>query len=362
MVSVKNFVFRHFDFHFFFDGNPLDEAASLRSQAMRLCSVTLGLLGLAIAMNIADGNELLVIPLCLVALVAAGGIIWVKGVGDGRPSLFAVSFALMALGGYLLLVRCVPGNGSLFWFLLYPPMLMLCLGLRYGTLLFVIFYFFLLVMFVTPAACFLTEDYSAATRSRFLVAMLGAFAFSWLAEYARIRTYRALVEAIHRLEHDSLTDSLTGLGNRRDFYNSLARIKANALRSGRPFAIAFIDADHFKTVNDRHGHHVGDEVLRHVADLVTEHLRPMDRIFRWGGEEFVILMPGTSLDEARLVGERLRRLVETNPYFHEGSRIPLTISLGVSSGPPESDVQEHVDHADRNLYEAKALGRNQVRG
>lgn len=269
----------------------------------------------------------------------------------------------MGLGGVLLCYKGAQDGGSLLWFLLLPPMLMFCVGLRLGTVLFLCFYLFLLLVTLTPLDRLLTYDLSWPFRWRFLASVFGIFIFSWLAEYTRSQTRRALVQAVQMLEHNSLTDPLTSLGNRRDFQNYFMVNQAQLQRSNRMFSIAMVDLDFFKAINDTFGHTMGDQVLCHISSLLAAYLRASDRIFRWGGEEFVILLPDTSAADARTIMERLRHEVEISPFItKDGRLINMTISIGLHSGTLSGSVDKHIAAADEKLYLAKRSGRNQIQG
>jgi diguanylate cyclase (GGDEF)-like protein len=148
------------------------------------------------------------------------------------------------------------------------------------------------------------------------------------------------------------TDPLTGVCNRRAFDDSLAAQLALLERYGTPFSAAFIDIDHFKQVNDKHGHLHGDHILQQVAKLLDEAARETDIVTRYGGEEFVVIMPHTDLAGASIFTERLRALVE--------EKLPVTISGGVTMALDGDTAQSMIARADAALYDAKAAGRNQV--
>ncbi len=164
------------------------------------------------------------------------------------------------------------------------------------------------------------------------------------------------------LRRGSQHDDLTGLGNRRLLRIRLQDELLRAERFGQPVSVLAIDIDHFKALNDRHGHPTGDASLRKLAGLMTRNLRRIDTIARTGGEEFVVLLPRTTLAEAEQVGDKLRSLVELTE-FPGGERQPggaLTISVGVASLRPEETGADLLARADTALYEAKDRGRNCV--
>lgn len=172
-----------------------------------------------------------------------------------------------------------------------------------------------------------------------------------------------LREANRLLSDLTVTDSLTGLGNRRLFDQQLAHEWVRAERTGRPLSLIMLDIDHFKSLNDSHGHVAGDVILRELAGAVRRSTRLMDTAFRYGGEEFAILLPETDLERGALVAERLRIAVQRLSVHREGVSLPITISLGVASDRchPGMGMEALVEAADRAMYQAKRDGRNCVR-
>lgn len=164
--------------------------------------------------------------------------------------------------------------------------------------------------------------------------------------------YRDALAAAHR-------DPLTGIGNRAALEDHLQREATLARRHHQPLSLLVIDIDWFKQVNDRHGHAIGDAVLRSVARDIGNVLRGDDLLFRFGGEEFVVLLRGTRPQGAAIVAERIRAAVESSICPCEGKNIQVTVSLGVASLREENGDQLF-DRADHALYEAKQQGRNRV--
>jgi diguanylate cyclase (GGDEF)-like protein len=167
---------------------------------------------------------------------------------------------------------------------------------------------------------------------------------------------------LHRIvERQALVDGLTGLANRRQCEETLASELARLERFGGPLAVVVADLDWFKDVNDRYGHPSGDAVLREFAQLLTETVRDVDLAGRWGGEEFLLILPGTDLDGGAHVAERIRvALAGRIVLSADGSPIPVTASFGVASTPPASTAAELFSAADAALYEAKRNGKNRV--
>jgi diguanylate cyclase (GGDEF)-like protein len=162
-------------------------------------------------------------------------------------------------------------------------------------------------------------------------------------------------------EHDaSRHDALTGLRNRRSFLESWEEALQRSRRSGKPMSLVLGDLDHFKRVNDTHGHACGDAVLRAVAQAIRNSLRVQDVVSRWGGEEFMLLLPDTDLAGARHVAESTRLAIRALRVEHAGSTLAVTISLGVCEHRPGRSMEETIADADAALYQAKQEGRDRV--
>lgn len=157
----------------------------------------------------------------------------------------------------------------------------------------------------------------------------------------------------------SLTDALTGLYNRRHFDNSVEREFLRSKRYGGDFTLAIIDIDFFKKINDTYGHLCGDYVLKEVAYLILDNFRKTDIVFRYGGEEFVVILTETSSASALIPMERLRKTIESYDFRYQNTHIKVTISAGAASNSSET-VNEILQNADKALYEAKSSGRNRV--
>jgi two-component system cell cycle response regulator len=173
---------------------------------------------------------------------------------------------------------------------------------------------------------------------------------------------RQLLEANERLRHMSQTDALTGIDNRRHLEERIDEMFEHARRLNEPFACVMCDLDRFKSVNDTYGHQAGDAVLKQFARILRNEIREIDRVGRYGGEEFMLLLPGTVLDAAVTFAERVRKEVEGHTFTFDGSQICRTASFGVSAWPHPrvGNCDVLVRAADDALYVAKETGRNRV--
>jgi two-component system, cell cycle response regulator len=172
----------------------------------------------------------------------------------------------------------------------------------------------------------------------------------------------ALEENFHQAMYEAaVRDGLTRAYNKRHFLERLASESAYARRHQSALSLLMLDVDHFKKVNDTHGHPAGDYVLSTLGQVILTTVRVEDLVARYGGEEFAVLCRGTALPNAMSLAERLRRSVETHAFTFGGQRIPVTISVGVSEcSATAPNAQELISEADGALYEAKRGGRNRV--
>jgi diguanylate cyclase (GGDEF)-like protein len=173
--------------------------------------------------------------------------------------------------------------------------------------------------------------------------------------------YQAMLQEKNRvLKKASTHDQLTGLPNRRLILDRIAAAAALATQNGKAFSLAVIDVDDFKSINDQYGHSVGDRVLVHIAHALTNSIRSHDVCARWGGEEFILLLPGVPGSQAVLIAERLRREVEQLLFKELSSSVKSSISIGVAEHQLQDKGSETIARADHALYEAKRSGRNKV--
>lgn len=180
----------------------------------------------------------------------------------------------------------------------------------------------------------------------FMVAMGCCFSVVWV----------ALSEQRHGLQVMATTDRLSGLMNRGTFDATLERDMRR--RRSRPLALLLIDLDHFKNINDRHGHQMGDDVIRRVSRLLHDSIRPLDSVARYGGEEFAVILRGMRFEQAEAVAERLRCLVQESSS--SPGAILVTASIGIAMRREDDSVESLFKRADEALYLSKRLGRNRV--
>jgi diguanylate cyclase (GGDEF)-like protein len=189
--------------------------------------------------------------------------------------------------------------------------------------------------------------------------------FVWLSSILALQTAMDVMR-ITVLEHESFTDPLTGVYNRRFMEQHLGEEVSKARRYKFDLAVLLLDLDYFKRINDEHGHQAGDQLLIEFGNLVSHQLRDSDILSRYGGEEFLVIAPNTAPPAARLLAERLRGHFQSHHFLQEfkgtqGKKIKVTVSIGVASFSEILSSEEAlIRAADKNLYRAKEEGRNRV--
>lgn len=182
---------------------------------------------------------------------------------------------------------------------------------------------------------------------------------------AFIKQRNLFKEAVETFERDlwdmaCLIDQLTGLRNRYGMLTDLIDEQQRLKREASHCSIAMVDIDYFKNVNDKFGHLAGDMLLKKLAGLISSKLRAYDHLYRYGGEEFLLCMPGTDIIEANGILERIRQDIAEMDFIFSGKRVPVTASFGLTPIGSESCIEDYIEHADSALYSAKLAGRNRV--
>lgn len=240
------------------------------------------------------------------------------------------------------------------WLLAIPVLSHLMLGRWYGLWLSIISLLGGLVAYIyrfydNP------EFINTAALANVILSAFAILLFSHVYEVSRTRAHKKLL-------YLATTDNLTSLANRTRFLDVFEREHNHSVRNKSDLSLLLLDLDHFKLVNDRYGHDVGDDVLKYIAASIVQRLRKTDLACRLGGEEFGILLPGANLTQAIAVAEDIRRSIADVPYTRADIVIPLTVSIGaVELGHDGNDLETLYAVADNHLYKAKSAGRNQVK-
>lgn len=208
----------------------------------------------------------------------------------------------------------------------------------------------------TPAQLALVWLFFAAILARFVMLSVYAGALRARLRESRRRLAATLDQVQRLISHDELTRTL----NRRSLVARLGEEKSRCERSGESFSLALMDLDHFKSVNDTHGHAAGDEVLRGFAGAVHEAMRQTDVFGRYGGEEFLLILTGSSAQAARDAAERIRAAVGSRDWTAAAPGLSVTVSVGITSFRKGDSIEQLLKRADNALYQAKRTGRNRI--
>lgn len=292
------------------------------------------------------------------ALVTINMLIFAR-IGNRQQQKIGMIAIVGLLFGYLIITGGESNTGPL-WFYVFPPLLFYLTDLKTGTAALLFCCLLAVVVFQFPQLPLVTAEYTTDFKIRFFATLTFESIFCFVLEASRLKARNELMDLARAHEYAARTDELTGLSNRRDMQHRLSAEYSRYQRSGHHFSIALIDLDLFKHINDDHGHDAGDEVLRRFAELMQAIIRQTDVAARWGGEEFLILLPDTSLLQALSLAERLRSEVANTEFTFAGKRLPITISAGICSIAKAGSVNELLKQADIHLYNAKEDGRNRI--
>ena len=261
---------------------------------------------------------------------------------------------------YLLITGGESGSG-IFWLYAYPLLMFSVLGMNPGKLI--------MSAIISATACILfipgftgpEPIYSMNTKLRFFGSMCFVSMMAFIMERARVSAAIAHHRVSAALEDLARTDELTALLNRRGMTERIETELMRSVRDGQEMSVVICDVDFFKKINDQFGHDVGDQVLVQLADQLRYTVRGSDSVARWGGEEFIILLPNTGLEKAYRLIERIRESIAARPYEFGHCSVDVSISCGLASTKFPTEMNGLLKAADLSLYEAKAGGRNCTR-
>ena len=260
-------------------------------------------------------------------------------------SLYLFMFYLVYSGG-------VENTGPL-WIFIVAPVSVFIHGLKRGLVNLALFLAIIsVIMFLLPENAF-QATYTTAFKLRLIYSFLTVTFLSALYEYSRDQSYKQtleLSEKYHQLAH---FDPLTQLSNRRDALRILKHEQARIRRNNEPLSVILCDVDHFKKVNDKYGHNAGDAVLVELSKILSDNIREQDCIARWGGEEFLFILPQTLAINAHVFAEKIHEKMQTFVVNYEGEKIKVTISMGIEQLNGDQSIDEVINSADKYLYQAK---------
>jgi diguanylate cyclase (GGDEF)-like protein len=289
-------------------------------------------------------------------VLLTAGLFALRARPDLRPTIAGICMSASFLLEAIAFFYNTDDELRIIWFALSVPAVYLIVGRRAGLFLTAIS-----VAFIVVGNSYLISPYSANAIITGAVAIVYISAFFYAFSAKSISFHHSMVEANSKLADMASKDPLTGLFNARAYYSLCDRALMQARRAEMPLAMLFIDLDHFKRINDTHGHEAGDTVLKAVAACLLEGARQSDIIGRIGGEEFSVLLPDTELEGARQLAEKLRQDIEYLMPDIGSTCLPITASIGVAEAKPHQQTVAEVQHqADECMYLAKRAGRNRV--
>lgn len=314
------------------------------------------LLGFGLA-DMLQGRYVLAIFLLIHSGITCSNILIFRFTGNHDWAGYGFAYGLLALFTFLVWTGAVERTGPLWG---YPMAVaaVTVLRARIGLAVIAIMASIALLLFIAPESLIGTLPYSAAFKIRFLATFLALILFMALHEYARNRSQNELLRLSTQLDKLSQTDALTGLPNRRFMLERLEEENSRYLRHQHPYAILYGDVDDFKLINDRYGHHAGDEALCLIGQTLCANLRQHDVVCRWGGEEFLVLLPETGAGIAGEVAEKLRQAITAISFRPAGKEHRLTMSFGLHTVTSQGSINSFLQEADQKLYRAKQSGKN----
>lgn len=295
----------------------------------------------------------------LVASVFVASFLYLR-----RTSKFVFSAHVFIHALFLLLIYLVYSGGvektGPVWIFVFPVVVLSLYESRRGMIYIVLFTILILGIFSFPSQFLGAAEYPVDFKFRLFCSYLIVTILAAVYEFYRQETFLRMKALSDQLEIMSKHDSLTGLMNRRGIYERLEYEQVRNSRSNTVYSIIIGDIDKFKTINDTYGHDAGDHVLKMLPQVFMEHTRAQDLVARWGGEEFLFLLPKTGFKGAHTLGEKVRKAVQEMALVYSGDEMRITMSFGVKEIGPDNTYEDGILMADRSLFEAKKQGRNCV--
>jgi diguanylate cyclase (GGDEF)-like protein len=306
-----------------------------------------------------NGNFVLAGSLFVASFIFFVGYYAVKKNNNVKLSSAIVLYSLYLLMFYLIFTGGVDNTGPL-WVFIVAPVSVFIQGLKRGLFDIAIFVIITIAIMLIPADLITHATYSTEFKLRLLYSFLTVTFLSALYEHSREKSYKQALELSDKYQKLANFDPLTQLSNRRDALFILKREQARNLRSKDPLSIILCDVDYFKKINDKYGHNAGDAVLIDLAEIFKKTMREQDCVARWGGEEFLFILPQTQAKSANVFAEKIQDKLQKHLVTYENQKISVKVSMGIEQFKDGQTIDEVINNADKHLYEAKNAGRNQI--
>lgn len=319
--------------------------------------VLTGIMGISM---LVEESHILAAVLFFASFVYYLGHYYQKVTGNYRIASNIILYSLFVLMVYLVYSGGKDNTGPL-WIFMVAPVSLFFGGLKRGLLNIAMFVVIISVVMFFPDNQLLEANYSFEFKTRLLLSFLTITFLSAFYEYSRHESFRFMREMSNKYEQLARLDHLTQLSNRRDAMDKLEYELHRVERNNCPISLLLCDVDFFKKVNDQYGHDAGDKTLVTLARLFEETVRKQDIVARWGGEEFLFILPQTNSDQAQVVANKIRNKVKSISMEHDGCIFDITVSMGIGELTRENaDISQSINIADQNLYLAKNNGRDCV--
>lgn len=260
-----------------------------------------------------------------------------------------------------LVIQAVEDGSAIIWLFAYPPVIFYISQARVGVIACAGGLAALVFLFSPAGDLVFEPPYSTSFRISMVIVLGFEMVTCYILDQSRRRSKLRLLRLASEFEFAAKHDALTGLANRREGLEQLETEYQRYLRTQRPFSVMLMDIDLFKGINDHYGHHAGDELIRMVARTLRDQCRKVDTVARWGGEEYLVLLPETGPGEALQTAQRIRAAVEAGSVEVDGHQLGATISIGTATITGSESIDRMLQRADEALYGAKSAGRNQAR-
>lgn len=268
---------------------------------------------------------------------------------------YIISSIFFILFCYLIYTGGINKTGPL-WVYSLPMLVMFLLGFRQGIVYMALF--FVIILFILFGLD--SPLYSDAFKLRIVLSLLLVTFLTSIYEYIREKNFESMHLLSTQLEEVSQQDYLTKVYNRRGINKEFENLYTSYRIEDHKFSLLLCDIDYFKKINDNYGHDAGDKVLKKIASEIKNIIRKDDVLARWGGEEFLVLLPHTSIHEAHEVGEKIRQSIQNTSFKYNGHTISMTVSIGIAEKEDELLFTDIISKADAHMYAAKREGRNTV--
>lgn len=305
-----------------------------------------------------NGNYMLCIALYLTGMSYLISYQLQKFTGNKQIYSSIILYSMFGFLIYLVYSGGVANTGPL-WIFMAAPVALFFDGLRKGLIDIAIFIGVISLMMFYPDDALINTHYTSEFKQRLLYSFLSVTFLSAYYEYSRQRSFDFMLKISRKFEQMAKYDPLTHLPNRRDAMDKLEYEYRRIERNLTPVALILVDVDFFKRINDAHGHAAGDKVLVDLANLFKHIIRKQDTVARWGGEEFLFILPQTNSTQALVVANKIRNNLAKTGFDYEAHSFNVTVSMGISEINAKVSIEDAIKQADDFLYLAKKNGRDQ---